>query len=552
MAEIINLGPVGFNPTGNYDNTRSYEKLDMVLYQGSSYVAKQSVIGQLPTNVQYWDCVATGTLKQFTYDSVAEMKLDNSLENGMYAFTGGYYEANDGGAASYFITNEESESEYQEELNNGLYATLLVNKNVNIKQLGAKGDGVSDDTQIIKDAIALNKPLYFPEGTYLINETITLANNINWQGEGNKTIFNSTNNGNIVQPLFDFSNCSNLKLNGFTTTNSTFKIYSTPSGGLDSKQIMKNKIINIQNVTNGVENNSSISSKSNWQGLFINTPAPDNYTRDFHSGKYSRYGIQIYNNSGYNAIDIDNRILDENGDPILVSDNSAIGIVDGVLGSAPAFFMAMYGKRNAINIKNRTDDNTVSSASNPDSVFQVGYQGHLAIGCSVYDETGAAGVGTVKLKDNSPSIRFYDTNYPNNICMIREKDNQLQFLANGTLCSHYNNNFYHEYKKPLKVDDLVTTGGGLILGSTFASGSDYHVFVDSNGILRINRTAAGTAQTAEAGYSIQVNKSGASTNRPTGLTNDWQSIGTMFFDTTLGKPIWWNGTNWVDATGSQV
>ena len=50
MAEIINLGPVGFNPTGNYDNTRSYEKLDMVLYQGSSYVAKQSVIGQLPTN----------------------------------------------------------------------------------------------------------------------------------------------------------------------------------------------------------------------------------------------------------------------------------------------------------------------------------------------------------------------------------------------------------------------------------------------------------------------------------------------------------------------
>ena len=30
-------------------------------------------------------------------------------------------------------------------------------------------------------------------------------------------------------------------------------------------------------------------------------------------------------------------------------------------------------------------------------------------------------------------------------------------------------------------------------------------------------------------------------------------VGQMFFDTTLavdGKPIWFNGTNWVDATGT--
>lgn len=28
--------------------------------------------------------------------------------------------------------------------------------------------------------------------------------------------------------------------------------------------------------------------------------------------------------------------------------------------------------------------------------------------------------------------------------------------------------------------------------------------------------------------------------------------GTYYFDTTLGKPIWWNGTGWVDATGTPV
>ena len=29
-------------------------------------------------------------------------------------------------------------------------------------------------------------------------------------------------------------------------------------------------------------------------------------------------------------------------------------------------------------------------------------------------------------------------------------------------------------------------------------------------------------------------------------------IGTVHFDTTLGKPIWWDGTDWVDATGTPV
>ncbi len=27
---------------------------------------------------------------------------------------------------------------------------------------------------------------------------------------------------------------------------------------------------------------------------------------------------------------------------------------------------------------------------------------------------------------------------------------------------------------------------------------------------------------------------------------------TAYFDTTLGKPIWFDGTNWIDATGTTV
>jgi hypothetical protein len=38
--------------------------------------------------------------------------------------------------------------------------------------------------------------------------------------------------------------------------------------------------------------------------------------------------------------------------------------------------------------------------------------------------------------------------------------------------------------------------------------------------------------------------------RPTGPFT--LAPGYMFFDTTLGKPIWWDGTDWVDATGAVV
>ena len=44
-----------------------------------------------------------------------------------------------------------------------------------------------------------------------------------------------------------------------------------------------------------------------------------------------------------------------------------------------------------------------------------------------------------------------------------------------------------------------------------------------------------------------INDTGATTARPTG-----QAVGYQYFDTTLNKPIWYNGTNWVDSTGTTV
>lgn len=47
---------------------------------------------------------------------------------------------------------------------------------INVKALGAKGDGVTDDTSIIQSAIASGKTVYFPAGTYLISSALSVTN----------------------------------------------------------------------------------------------------------------------------------------------------------------------------------------------------------------------------------------------------------------------------------------------------------------------------------------------------------------------------------------
>lgn len=46
---------------------------------------------------------------------------------------------------------------------------------------------------------------------------------------------------------------------------------------------------------------------------------------------------------------------------------------------------------------------------------------------------------------------------------------------------------------------------------------------------------------------VQVARIVTTAGRPSGPTG-----GQMFFDSTLGKPVWWNGSNWKDATGATV
>lgn len=57
MATKI-LGKVALTPKGEFNELTEYQVLDIISYQGSSYVCLQTTKGNLPTNDTYWQLVA--------------------------------------------------------------------------------------------------------------------------------------------------------------------------------------------------------------------------------------------------------------------------------------------------------------------------------------------------------------------------------------------------------------------------------------------------------------------------------------------------------------
>lgn len=254
MSRVNILGPVGFNPTGDYDNTREYEKLDMVFYQGSSYVAKSNSIGQLPTNTEYWTKIVAGGLsvddivdnldsnettkplsakqgkvlnegKLQVFNTVANMKADTSLKTGMTVKTLGYRSINDKGSASYKvreITNEDvvDEATIIALYDNSLVAELILSNEMTPEVFGAYGNGTTDDYSYIQLAINnCNKIVFDSEKTYNIANEIIVTNDTELDGN-NCTIKMSRATTSSIN-IFNIDNTSNIKIHDFNLINGT-------------------------------------------------------------------------------------------------------------------------------------------------------------------------------------------------------------------------------------------------------------------------------------------------------------------------------------------
>lgn len=137
-----------------------------------------------------------------TYNTTTDFLADSQiLVKNQKIKTLGYYTINDGGGAEYYITDIQNNNIFQINLNNGLYAELITKNNtINIKQIGAKGNGENDDSIYFRKILGKIENIYVPKGEYLFLSTVDLSNyNINIKGtHGRYTNAQNINKSTII------------------------------------------------------------------------------------------------------------------------------------------------------------------------------------------------------------------------------------------------------------------------------------------------------------------------------------------------------------------
>lgn len=114
------------------------------------------------------------------YKSVAEMKTSETAIVGRPCVTLGYYEPNDGGGGVYII-RQKKENDVDDGgsvlfLDNGNVAELIIEGAVNVKQFGANGDGVHDDTAAFVAASKAGVNAIIPHGSYVVDNGVVFDN----------------------------------------------------------------------------------------------------------------------------------------------------------------------------------------------------------------------------------------------------------------------------------------------------------------------------------------------------------------------------------------
>lgn len=133
------------------------------------------------------------------YNNVESMINDTTLKEGMHVQTQGFYESNDKGGAFYLISSDDLTSNDIDvfSLNNGLYAILIEDDEIDLLKLGVKiGKTEDPQTELVQYAIdkagSNNKNLKFPNGYIHIDDTIYIKDPITIIGNSNSTYSEST------------------------------------------------------------------------------------------------------------------------------------------------------------------------------------------------------------------------------------------------------------------------------------------------------------------------------------------------------------------------
>lgn len=311
---------------------------------------------------------------------------------------------------------------------------VLENKNkmVSVINYGAKGDGITDDTNAIVECFNYctdnGYTMFFPNGKYILNQRLQKSSHPITDNNSNKEIYIVGESAygvwiettNATQPVIDVSRSKYVYLENLFSNSSWFKVVQY---GDDFRDFSRVRDVYISNV-GSTNRNSGFPS---WN-IFINTPSPKSYQSEEVDSRYVRYPLEIVSNSGYNPIMINNFAnKNDDGSTGYPTDNSSIGIIDEVTNSSGAILID-GGKRAFYQCQNGNAE--FKSGVRNNVVYEVDGQGHIGVGCSTQNNDSVApGKHVVKLRDSYPELAIYDSNRKNRKSLFGSGDNKTFIKA---------------------------------------------------------------------------------------------------------------------------
>lgn len=398
-----------FLPDGNYNKTQ-WESKDVI--SGAKLNKIEDALYNINTNMEATDLALLNRVENINKNVYLEIdKLGNELESEVEEFERD-------------VNNniERFKVDINGILENYNSATTLVN----VLDFGAIGDGLSDDTNSLLECfnycVDNNLAMFIPNGIYILNKTLKKSSSIDSEesykpiriiGETAYGVFIETTNN--TSPLIDVTRSRYVFMENLLSNTSWFN--AIQYGG-DRASLSRVRDVYICNV-----GSLSVNSALPYWNLLINTPAPSNYNKEEVDSRYTRYALEIHNNSGYNPIMITNTAnTNDDGTSGYPSDQSAIGIVDDV-SNATGVILIEGTKRSFIQCKNNTATN--KSEIRNSVVYEVNQNGHIATGCSTdQNDEVAKGNYSLKIRESYPTIALYDMNRGNRQTTIGAADNK--------------------------------------------------------------------------------------------------------------------------------
>lgn len=169
---------------------------------------------------------------------------------------------------------------------------------VSVKDFGAVGDGITDDTAALQAALNAGVSLLFPDGVYKTTAQLTMSAKSNILLKGDNATIYTTANGDVTKYILFVSGCSFITVQGikFQTNGTLLDNYPTDSGG-------------ITNATNGIRFDSTTDSEiTNCYFYRVNTAIEARYGSDRCSisnnqiFEVGRKGIGIYDTQFTNLV----------------------------------------------------------------------------------------------------------------------------------------------------------------------------------------------------------------------------------------------------------